>query len=343
MGNAGNITINAKTFEARNGGELVSTSSGSRSAGNIQVHATDWVSVNGSDPTVEERRIMFKNIRHTDLANVETNSGFFVRASGSGSAGDIEVNAPQVRLDNSGKFSAESISGNGGDIKVLAGDLLLLRGGSMISATAGTNQFGGNGGNITINTPSGVVAGVRSENSDITANAYEGRGGFINITARGVFGLQRSNQLTLFSDITAFSQQNPQLNGVVQLNVSDVDPSSGLVVLPTNLIDASSRLRDASCAALNSNKGNEFVVTGRSGLPPSPDEPLTSDVVWTDTRLPVTTAQHQHKTHAAKPKPQPIAIIPATSWVLNNKGEVMLISSAANTTSVKTPTNCPVR
>ncbi len=342
-GTGGSITINSKTFEAINGGELISTTTRSASAGKITVNATDWVSVNGRDPTVDERRRSIFKKSGGNLANVEAASGFFVRSSGSGSAGDIEVNSPQIRLDNAGKFSAESTSGNGGNIKVLARDLLLLRRGSQISATAGTNQFGGNGGNITINTPSGVVAGVRSENSNITANAYEGSGGFINITARGVFGLQRSNQLTLFSDITAFSQQNPQLNGVVQLNVSDVDPSSGLVVLPTSLIDASSRLKDASCAALNSNEGNKFVVTGRSGLPPSPDEPLTSDVVWTDARLPVTTGQHQHKTHASKPKPQPIAIIPATGWVLNDKGEVMLISSAANATSVNTPTSCPVR
>lgn len=32
----------------------------------------------------------------------------------------------------------------------------------------------------------------------------------------------------------------------------------------------------------------------------------------------------QHKTHAAKPKPQPIAIIPATGWVFNDKGQVIL-------------------
>jgi len=81
------------------------------------------------------------------------------------------------------------------------------------------------------------------------------------------------------------------------------------------------------------------MITGRGGLPPSPDQPLTSDVVWSDTRLPTTT-RHQHKTHAAKPKPQPIEIVPATGWVFNGKGEVTLISSMSNTTS-STPTSCP--
>ena len=48
--------------------------------------------------------------------------------------------------------------------------------------------------------------------------------------------------------------------------------------------------------------------------------------VWTDTRLPATTSQHQHKTHAVnvEPKPQPIAIVPATGWAFNDKEQVIL-------------------
>ena len=105
------------------------------------------------------------------------------------------------------------------------------------------------------------------------------------------------------------------------------------------------KLVSSSCAAFDEKSGgSNFAVTGRGGLPPNPDEPLTSDVVWTDTRLPATTIQqHQHKTHAAKPKPKPIAIIPATGWVLNDKGEVTLILSTTNATSSPTPTGCPVR
>ncbi|MDF5723541.1 MAG: filamentous hemagglutinin N-terminal domain-containing protein [Rhizonema sp. PD37] len=110
----------------------------------------------------------------------------------------------------------------------------------------------------------------------------------------------------------------------------------------TNIIDASSRLKDVSCAALNDHQENKFIVTGRSGLPPTPEELLTSDVVWTDTRLPVTAEQHQHKTLFSKPKPRPIAIIPATGWVLNNQGDIMLIS-ATNATILNISTSCPVR
>ncbi|MDF5714735.1 MAG: filamentous hemagglutinin N-terminal domain-containing protein [Rhizonema sp. NSF051] len=362
-GNAGSIAINSKTFEAMNGGELVSTSSGSGSAGNIQIHATDWVNVNGNDPTVETRRKVFNssgdNILGGNLSNVEAASGLFVRSSGSGSAGDIEVNAPQIRLDNRGTLNAESTSGNGGNIN-LQSNLLLLRRGALISTTAGTAEGGGNGGNIMINTPNGFIVSVPNENSDITANAFKGSGGRVTINATGIYGLKvlsredlarllKTNDLTqldfqsLPSSITAISQTNPNLNGQVNLNTPEVDPSRGLVTLPT-ITEVAPRLVNSNCANFNGTaNGSQFTVTGRGGLPQNPDEPLTSDVVWSDTRLPVTTEQHQHKTHASKPKPQPIAIIPATGWVLNDKGEVMLISSAANAASVNTPTSCPVR
>jgi large exoprotein involved in heme utilization and adhesion len=103
------------------------------------------------------------------------------------------------------------------------------------------------------------------------------------------------------------------------------------------------KLVSSSCAAFNEAAGgSSFVITGRGGLPPSPDDLLTSEALWTDTRLPVTTAQqYHHKMHAAKAKAQPIAIIPATGWVRNDKGEVTLISTATNATAF--PTNCPVR
>ena len=45
-----------------------------------------------------------------------------------------------------------------------------------------------------------------NENSDITANAFQGDGGKINITTNAIFGLEYQPQLTPKSDITASSQ-----------------------------------------------------------------------------------------------------------------------------------------
>jgi large exoprotein involved in heme utilization and adhesion len=247
FGNGGNITVNARLIETINGGQLIATSSNSGRAGKITVNASDRVIVNGSDATFSERVAKFGE----RVANPEAASGFFVRSLSSGAAGDIEVTTPQIRLDNGARFNAESASGNGGNINLRVGDLLLLRGGSFISATAGTAQQGGDGGNITINAPSGFIVSAPNENSDITANAFNGSGGRININSLGIFNFtQRTredlvrelrtdnpNQLNpqqlQTNDITAFSLTNPTLSGQIIINTPDVDPSKGFVELPT--------------------------------------------------------------------------------------------------------------
>ncbi|MGI8502595.1 MAG: hypothetical protein ACR2LR_15870, partial [Hassallia sp.] len=89
--------------------------------------------------------------------------------------------------------------------------------------------------------------------------------------------------------------------------------------------------------------GSELTVTGHGGLPLSPDDFLSPDVVWTDTRLGATTAQQDKpkKPVAKSPsKPEAIAIVPATGWVFNNKGEVTLISSAPSASSSVSPPTC---
>lgn len=97
-----------------------------------------------------------------------------------------------------------------------------MRQNSGISATAGNN---GNGGNITINQP--FIVAMPSENNDITANAFQGKGGKISIGTPGMFGISFKAQATpLTSDITASSQFG--VSGTVQVNVQDIVRNCGL-------------------------------------------------------------------------------------------------------------------
>jgi filamentous hemagglutinin family protein len=369
VGNAGNITVNANLVEATEGGKLVSSTSGKGNAGKITVNSTNQVIVSGSDATLSDRLTKFPNyvvdygtaasvfiVQSGKLPSERYTNSDSVQASNLGSAGSIFVNSPKVTLDNQGRLIANSTSGNGGDINLQVGDRLLLRHGSLISATAGTDQQGGDGGNININAP--FMIAVSNENSDIIANAFNGNGGKIQINSVGVFGFEKRSREDLIrllkpnnpldpldpqqlqtNDITAISQTSPTLSGQVKINTPDIDPSRGLAILPIVTNDTL-KLVSSSCTVFNETAdSSQFVITGRGGLPPSPEEPLTTDVVWSDTRLPVTTVQqHQGKTYALKLKP--IAIMPATGWVLNDHGEVTLVSNA---TSVSTPTSCPVR
>ena len=162
------------------------------------------------------------------------------------------------------------------------------------------------------------------------SNAFRGRGGNINITTQGIFGIQPRERQTDQSDITASSQLG--VNGTIQINTPDIDPSRGLLILPAQVVDASRKIAQG-CGAGNREATNEFIVTGRGGLPLSPDDFLSSDVVWSDTRLIATGEKPSSKTTATiSYRPDPVEIIPATGWVFNDKGEVTLIADAPNGT-----------
>ncbi|MHC5722199.1 MAG: hypothetical protein ACYTX0_61845, partial [Nostoc sp.] len=78
-------------------------------------------------------------------------------------------------------------TGGGGNIS-LRTPLLLLRNGSAIT----TNATGENipGGNIDIDAKNGFIIAVPQENSDISANSLDFRGGNVTINAQAIFGTQ---------------------------------------------------------------------------------------------------------------------------------------------------------
>jgi large exoprotein involved in heme utilization and adhesion len=239
-----------------------------------------------------------------------------VKNEGTRSGGSVQINANSINLYR-GSFAASSASGEGGNIFLQAQNLQ-LRNNSTITATAGG---GGNGGNITIDT--GTLAAL--ENSGITANAAEGQGGNIRITAQGIF---RSPN----SDITATSQVG--INGTVQINTLDTDPSRALVTLPTQPVDATG-LMAQGCPGSGSNvsrEASDFIITGRGGLPPyQPGEPLRAEgIVVNDREL--ETGQEQRSFEVISTPFTPDQLVEATSWVFNDKGEVVLTAYPTNVT-----------
>ncbi|MBW4569202.1 MAG: filamentous hemagglutinin N-terminal domain-containing protein [Tolypothrix carrinoi HA7290-LM1] len=330
-GNANNINITTRNLSLSNGAILTAGTRGQGNAATININATDSVTISGTASSRSNTLVGESTAIPSDI------SGVFVQSESTGRAGDIIVTSPKINLDNQGRLIAKSESGNGGNINLQVGDLLLLRGGSQISTNAGTARQGGDGGNIIIDAPNGFIVAVPNENSDITANAFTGSGGRVNITVSGIYGIESRPRPTDLSDITASSELGVQ--GTIEINTPNVDPNRGLLQLTTGLVNTP-RLVDSSCAAFDKN-GSEFIVTGRGGLPLSPDDFLSSDVVWTDSRLSAATAQNQSRTPAAKLSiPKAVEIVPATGWVFNGKGEVTLISSASVANSLVSVPSC---
>ncbi len=244
---------------ASNGSKISTSIANDGIAGNIFILANDQLSLSNN------------NIQ----SNSQNNN-----PDSLGDAGNITIKARLVDL-NQGTIEASSASGNGGGITFKVEDLVVLRNSSKIATNAGSQGNPGNGGFIDIDPL--FVVGVN--NSDITANSFNGAGGEITITAtEGIFGLKVRSQLTPLNDITAFSQTNPQLNGTVEVFSPDVDPSTGLTTLSANFVDASSLVAQDICKPKK--EESSFTITGRGGLPPNPYEiiaPDTSAIEWANT------------------------------------------------------------
>lgn len=331
-GAAGELTINTGRLAVRDGAGVSTETRGEGRGGSLTVTASKSVEVSGTDAlasglTTETRGSGDAgNLMITTEELIVRDGEVRVSSEGTGEAGNLTVQAHSLLMDNQGRLTAETLLGNGGNITLQLRDLLLLRNTSKISTTAGTAQQGGDGGNITIDAQ--FIVGVPKENSDITANAFKGQGGNINITTQGIYGLQFRPRLTPLSDITASSEFG--LDGEFQLDLlTDVDPSRGLAQLPTSVVDASDQI-DRRCTPVRSTQErNSFTITGRGGLPLSPNDPLQSESIITnwvtlDSDVETKTAPVPITPKSSTPKP----LVEAQGWMLNHKGEVVLTASA---------------
>jgi large exoprotein involved in heme utilization and adhesion len=352
-GNSGNTEIYTKRLIVE-GGAAVATNSVIETgrAGDLIINAEESVLVRGTTASGQFPSGLFARGQGNSLpgnVTIDTNrliiqDGAQILASNeSGTAGTITIqNADSVILNGtspildstspddikrSGLFTTSRF-GQGGNIKLENVNLLLLRNNSLITTDAG--EFG-TGGNIDIDAD--VIAAFPGENSDITANADQGSGGKIAITTQGIFGLEVRDQLTPLSDITAFSLNDPQLNGQVTINTPETDPSEGVVELPA--IAPQTPQIAQSCRPGQALGGGSLVNLGRGGLPSNPRDTLTGQAVWEDLRSPVQpTASRQNQ----EPLPPVATIVEAQGWQRGPDGRVTLVPPAdASSPQLPTP------
>jgi large exoprotein involved in heme utilization and adhesion len=280
IGNGGDIELLAPTIEFTRSAELLVSSRGLGNAGNILVQASKSILLDGKN----DRGIatsFASDVEKTGVGNggniiiqtplFQASRGAFISVDsvGKGGAGNLNLKADRIILSDSANLQANANDGTQGNITIQS-QSLSLRNQSHITAIA-TGKA--SGGNITIN--SDLITGL--ENSDIIANAIEGKGGNIKITTQGIFGLQYRDRLTPENDITASSEFG--ISGNVQVNTIGINPANALNALPGEIHDSSRQIADRCGNA----KTSSFIATGRGGMPQGPKK-HGSDRTWNDLR-----------------------------------------------------------
>ncbi len=292
----GDVDIQTERLVLRNGGSIsVDSISGNAPAGNLRIQASESIDIVGRSERINDSSsqeptssrisgrtressggsiaIITPELNVSDEAIVSTTS------NGAGRAGDISIVGGIVTIDTSGRIEATSSSGDGGDLNLQLDELLVLRRGAVISTNAGAEAAGGDGGNINIVSP--FLVAVPEEDSDITANAFTGEGGRIDIQATGIFGTDARPEQTPLSDITASSDIG--INGTIDISALNTEfIEEGLTELPSALINSETVI-SSSCVARIQDSNATLVFTGDNRLPSLPTTFLTSSSYPTGT------------------------------------------------------------
>ena len=237
-GKAGNISLQADILSIGNGGEISVTNSGKKAGGSIDIN----------------------------VANLNMNSGAVISSAstGTGDAGNINLTIADKLESRNSTITTESTQADGGDITITNTGFLTWLINSSITATVGGGPHT-TGGNIRINSPYIVL-----KDSHVIANAYEGKGGNIGITAD-----------TYLADWTSTVSASSALgiSGQVDINSPLVNLSGLLSPLPTTFADITELLADDCETRYKYRKVSSLVVRGRDALPAQPGDLWPSPVM----------------------------------------------------------------
>lgn len=331
-GNAGNLNINSQQLTVQSGARIGAgtTESSSGLGGKVTINATDSVEIIGTsaDGTLPSQ-VVASTLGKGDAGDLRIQTGNLtirdgarvtVSGEGVGAAGNLDVIANTLLLNNNTSLNAETAAGDRGNITVQT-PFLQMRNNSRIT----TNATGSaNGGNIIIN--SDILASL--ENSDILAQAIRGRGGNISIATQGIFQSSDSN-------IDASSQLG--IDGVVEIQTPDIDPSQGLVSIQQPREESP----PARGCQVTAKTRSSFTNIGLGGLPPNPTQTLNNYSIWVGSNN--NRQANLPSPYSPLPTPQ---IIEAQGWMRGKNGEIILTTTPPTVTpdsSLPTAYNCHVR
>ena len=228
-GNAGNVAINARNIDFRNGGNIFNFNGGVGNLGNVTIVARGDISFDGTGSA------------SSGISN-------FVNEGATGDVGKIEIQAQNLSITNGGEISSiVGGTGNIGDINLNVADTIVVDGSGELTlddgttsifaseiasnvGSSGTGSFGvGNSANININTQNLSL----SRNAQVTASIFgEGNAGDININA-DVITIGEQGDIT----ISPSSISSEAISGILELPL--LEANGGDITINTRSLSIS--------------------------------------------------------------------------------------------------------
>ena len=312
-GNSGGVTIfTGGNLTLKNGGRVDTSTNAPGDAGSVDITANGDITFEGKATNGEGSGV-------TSQVNPEAegNAGIVTiftqgnLALKDGGRIDVSINT-QKDTENTARTNA--------DINLQVAENLTLDNDSLISARASGNADGGN-----LDIDSGFIITFPDGNNDIIASAEQGQGGNITIDAKSLFSIEERPLSDSTNDINASSEFNS--SGTVEIDVLEVDPSQDSLNIPVAPVETEVA---QACEVDRDRNQSEFVVTGRGGLPDSPEANLNSNFVLEDWRVEADNSATSFRTpekSLAASRDRTESIVEANSWIVNDRGEIVLVAN----------------
>ena len=288
-GNAGDIEIATNNLTLTNGGRIDANTVSEGNAGKLTINATEAIAINGAteqfrsnisanalvsngnsgNVNIYTARLTIENGGAIEASNVDS---LGILKSGTGRSGNLNIEANSIALNNGARIEAitQSVAGDNANINLTVADTITLQNNSFISAKAIGEA---NGGNLKIDTDF-IIAFPNGDN-DIVANAQQGQGGNIDITAKSLFGIQQRSLDRLTNDIDA-SSDDINLNGNVLINSLNNNIVRESRPLPKKVVKPEKTIVQTCQANREAAAKNELNIEGKGGIPNEPGLPLDS-------------------------------------------------------------------
>ena len=222
-GDAGRIKLNTGRLLIRDGASISTNSLGTGKGGDIEINATDFTEISGSDSYFGSD-ISPALAEETGLEQVIEKSNLSALTGTNEDAGNIIINTGRLLLKDEGEIRANTNDeGRGGNINVQV-DSAFLDNNASINSNSGITRIDperkfGDAGNISINVRDNLTARACT----ISTTYQQSSGGAINITAQNIRLFGDSDIATnVFSGTGGGGNINLTANTIIALDDSDI-------------------------------------------------------------------------------------------------------------------------